>query len=511
MARGLLRNGAVVSAVVLVTAAGSLLSGCREDPAGLRAINNASSRLGSVTGGAEVAVDSKFQSAAYADVLKMLAEAKVDAADPMAGAAGVITASAHLGSAGPAADAAVSSMRTVSSLRSELRSARSQWVTLSAVAQAAAFDSGPVIAELDKQLSTAKGELAEAQGRLDKLQADQDKMRGDAKAKADQANTFELESVKLREQTRAMSATNAQPVLAKALEAKAKCDELRLQSSNIEAEAMLLEPRKLEINQRRQELDIGIKSLETERARAQKRGTDAADIEKQAKDKAAGAAKSVESLVKQLDEERAKLLPEFDRVIDACRKAASASASKTPGRDAGGTALTARAQQRLGELLLVRAAESQAHAEQMSGLANATPALAGKSSYADAAKAATEAAKTAREEAKEALEKARTSYKALKPTGDAAKATRDEIVKYLTKVGGLTPEEGETPADAPAADPAVEKPAADQPAAEGAKPVEGEKPAEGDKPAEPAKDPAEPAKDPVDQPKDPAKDPGNGG
>ena len=447
--------------------------GCREDPAALQAVKKASHSINSVAGGAEASVAVERQDAGFKKALGELAAGKADASSPLGAATGILTAASQLGSTGNASQAAQSSLSTLSGLRSELRSAVSQWTALSAVADAAKYDAAPRLAELDAQLTAAKGEQKQAQDRLEAVRREQDGMMASAKDKADQAAKFEQDSVKLREESRRLKASDAQPVLARALEAKKQCDELRLALAKIEADALLLEPKKLGLNQRLQELEIGIVSVEAERARVVKRGEDSKAVEAEARAKVANAGGEIDGFAKKIADEREKnLVPALEEIAGICKKAASSAGSaKGDGKQQAGTMLGAIAKHRLGELLLLRAAEAKEHAAQMNELSAVKPALAGQAAFADAAKAAAESEKTITAEAKEAIEGARNGYKSLKVKGEENEATKLAVIKYLTKIGGLEPDDSEA---APAPD---------------AAPAEGEGPEKGGTPAETASGP----------------------
>ena len=461
-------RGMTTTVCALVVLAGAAMpGGCREDPAALQSVKKASHSINAVAGGAEASVAMDRQDAGFKKALGELGTVKLDAGNPLSSATGILTAASQLGSAGTPTQAAQASMSTLSSLRSELRSAVSQWTAINAVADASAFDPAPKLAELDSQLTAAKGEQKQALDRLDAVRREQDAMMSSAKDKAAQAAKFEQDSVKLREESRRMKASEAQAVLAKALEAKKQCDELRLALAKIEADATLLEPRKLGLNQRLQELEIGIASVETERARVVKRGEESKVIESESRAKAAEAGGVIDAFAKKIAEEREKNLgPALEEIVGICKKAASsAGAAKGDSRQQTGAMFGAIAKHRLGEVLLLRAAEAKQHAALMNELAAIKPSLAGQASYAEAAKTALEFEKTATQEAKEAIEGARTGYKSIKVKGEADQATQLEVIKYLTKIGGLEPDESEA---APATD---------------ATPAEGEGPEKGDKPA----------------------------
>ncbi len=405
------------------------LGGCREDPAALQAIKKAGHSINTVAGGAEAAVSIDRQETAFKQALSELGSAKLDPSNPLASATGILTAASQLGSAGTASETAQASLNTLSGLRSELRSSVLQWASVNAVADSAKYDASPRLAEIDAQLTAARGEQQQAQERL---------------------------AAVVREQARRMSAAESQSVLAKALEAKRQCDELRLSLAKIEADATLLEPKKLGLNQRLQELEIGIKSVEGERVRVQKRGEEAASVQTQARTQINATAGVVDGFAKKISEEREKVLgPAIDQVIEICKKSASSASS------AKGPMYAAVAKLRLGEVLLVKAGEAREHAALMAELASVKPALAAQTSYAEAAEAALEVEKTATAEAKEALEAARSGYKALRVKGEADEATQAALIKYLTQIGGLTPDDAENP-----------------PAAEGT-PAEGEGPEKG--------------------------------
>jgi hypothetical protein len=458
-----LQVGATWKAGVVVLLAGLAMSaGCREEAPAMRAVKNASNRINAVAGGAEAAVGLDVQEKAFREALKDLGEVKLDPSNPMIAATGVLTAASQLGAAGVPSDAAQASLSRLAMLRGELRSVAAQWSSVTAVADAAVYDPAPRLAELDKQLTSTRGEMAQANERLAKVQADQDKMLAAARDKADQAAKYEQESVKLKEEARKLSAKDSQPVLARALEAKSRCDELKLAVSTTEADATLLEPRKLEVKQKIQELEINVKSLEAERARVVKRGEDAAAVEKEARAKADSAGKAVERLAKDIAEEREKnLLPAIDQVAAACRAAQSAAASaKGDGKNLTSRVLTARAKQRLGEVLLVKAGEAAEQAALLKDISGLKPAVPGAAGLAEAAKAAAEAADAARGEAKTALEGARSDYKGLPTKSEADEAAKATLLKYLTRAGGLEPDEAEA---APAGDKNVEK-AGDKPA-----------------------------------------------
>jgi hypothetical protein len=175
----------------------------------------------------------------------------------------------------------------------------------------------------------------------------------------------------------------------------------------------------------------------------------------------------IDGFAKKIVEEREKNLgPALEEIVGICKKAASSAGSaKGDSRQQAGAMFGAIAKHRLGEVLLLRAAEAKQHAAMMNELATIKPALAGQASYAEAAKTTLEAEKATTQEAKEAIEGARTGYKAIKVKGEADQATQLSVIKYLTKIGGLEPDESE-------AAPAPE-----------AKPAEGEGPEKGEKPA----------------------------
>jgi hypothetical protein len=464
MAVGTVRKSAVVTAGLLVALVGVAgLPACREEPDALQAVRRASTTINAVAGGAEAAVAIDVQDRAFQEALKQLDASTLDPQDPLASATGILRSASQLGTAGAPTSAAQTSLTTLSNLRSELRSALSQWTMFSSVAEASTYDAAPRLAELDAQLTAAKGELSAAEGRMAALQTQQDKLLADARDKADQAKKLEAQSVVLKEQASTLTASQAQPVLTQALEIRGRCDELRLAVARIEADATLLEPQKLQVRQREEELKIGIASLEAERVRVAKRGTESSAAESEARAKAAQAAADLDDLAKKIAEEREKnLSPALEEVIGVCKKAASSAAAvKGDGKVSVGRILSAKAKHRLGEVLLLKAGEANDHAALMSQLAAAAPALPAKASFEEAGKAAAEAGKAAIAEAREALEGARNDFKSIPARDEADEAAKLAVIKYLTRIGGLEPDESES---------------APPPAAEG-EPGEGEKPA----------------------------------
>ncbi len=449
----------------------------------MKAVRTTGNDMVAVAGRAAAVPPQDIQDKAFNSAVSGLtAASKSDTSPGLVSAASGLLSAAQLGQVASASDRATTAEEKLVLLQSEVRSSLSKWSTMKAAEKAATFDPSVRDGEITRQVAAAAKGIADGQAKLAKVIADQAKLVADAKAKHEQANGFEKEAVNLKDKTRGQSTAQAMPTLEKALEARKKSDELKLAASKLEADAMLAEPRKLEINQEIEKLTRQTAAIERERAAVQKRAKDSSADEKIATAGADEALKDVTRLVAQLTEAREK---DFQEAIAGAIKSCEASAASARKAGNDGRLAAAVAAHRLGDVQMVQVAEARVYAALMTELAEAKPELPGKAKYAEEAKKALEAANQAMEEVKKSFQTATDGYSKLSLKAEETKATRDALVKQLSEAAGIAKDEEPAPAPEGGAPKDDAKPEAPDPTA---KPSDG--PEAGDaKPGDKAPDP----------------------
>lgn len=473
---------------VILVAGVAVAGGCREEAPTMKAVRTTGNAMVAVAGRAAAVPPQDIQDKAFSSaVTGLTAATKGDGAPGLVSAASGLLSAAQLAQVATASDRATTAEAKLVLLQSEVRSSLSKWTTMKAAEKSANFDPSVREGEIAKQIAAAAGGIAQAQAKLAKVNADQAKLNADAKARHEQASGFEREAVNLKDKTRGQSTADAMPTLEKALDARKKSDELRLAASKLEADALLAEPRKLEINQEIEKLTRQTAAMERERTAVQKRAKDSSADEKLVTAGADDALKDLTRLVAQLTEAREK---DFQEAIASAIKSCEAAAASARKAGNDGRLASAVASHRLGDVQMVQVAEARVHAALMTELATASPELPAKAKYAEEAAKALEAAKQAMEEVKKSFQSATDGYSKLSLKAEETKATRDALVKQLSEAAGIAKEE----------EPEVkpEEGAAKDAPADGAKP---EVPDPNAKPAEGASDGVEKPGDKAPEPK----------
>jgi|CXWL01.1.fsa_nt_gi hypothetical protein len=468
-----------------------LLASCKEQSPSMKAVRNAGTTMGAVAGGAQAAVATDAQDAAFGKVVSEINQAKGDAKDPIAAAGAILLAAAQVGQAGVSAEkfASLSSQRGV--LLTEVEVLAAKWQSMVAMAGASKFDPAARIAEIDTLLATANTSIAASNADLAKAQADQQKLLTDMAGKLRQASDLERQAVELKNKASKLKASEAMSILEEGLALRARCDDLRLSAGKLEADSLLFEPRKLGINQKIEETQMQLKTLADEKAALAKRATAAGDAESQTRAKADESATQLADVASRLKDLREKeIVPAFEAAI-ASAEQGSSSASRA-GSDGSAKVWAARASHRAADLWLARSQEAAQFAVVAERLAKMEPALPGQSQFASQGKAAADAAKDAAEKAKEAYTQARERYGSLSLRSDSAEAIKANLIKQLGEIAGI--KDDAPPADAPPAEPTPDAGAGDK------SPVE---PVPGDAPDPNPADKGEGEPKPTDPPVDP--------
>lgn len=476
-------------AFAAIPAMAMMLSGCDRGES-VAAVQKASNAMTGVAGGAEAAINVDAQKKAFDEAIKSLASQKSEGG--IGSAISLINSSAQLGLLGKPGDELQSALSELSALEGELYGAASHYRTVAAIADVSKLDVSKRKSELDTEIEAADKAIASQRDVLAGIEKNQSALATQAQEKRKQAEEFAKQAVAAKEKTRTMKAAEAAPLLEQSLQAKQKCDELRLAAAGLEADAGQLEPRKLEAKLAIQKLEMQKAGFASEKSMLAKRAEAAGKGEQEARALVSEAVKSIEKLVGDANDIREKKLnPAFDTIETGLTKAIG-SLGSAKGEPAG-KVVVARTNQRKGDLAQARFRELSAWAEVMTTLEKASPALPQAAKYAEAAKTAREAAKVAQDAMKQAYTDAKNGFSSVQIKGESQQAARDALVKGLSELAGLPPE-GEAAPETPA------KP--EEKAGEGEKKPEGEKAEapkpDAEKPAEGEKQPEEKKPDPSD-------------
>ncbi len=428
----------------MILAAGALAaSGCREEHPSMKAVRTSGNTMVGMAGGAAAVPSQDFQDKEFSSaVAGLMGASKGEASSGLTWAASGLLSAAQLGQVANGSGRATAAEEKLVLLSSEVHSALSKWTTMKAAEKSATFDPSVREGEISAMVATAAKGIAQGQAKLAKVVADQAKLNADAKARNEQAAGFEREAVNLKDKTRGQSTADAMPTLERALEARKKSDELKLAASKLEADALLAEPRKLEINQEIEKLTRQSAAMERERAAVQKRSKDSGADAKIAAAGAAEALVDLSKLVTQLTDVREK---SFEEAVSGAIKACEASAASARKAGNDGKLATAVAAHRLGDVQMVRVAEAKVHAALMAELAGANPELPDKAKYAEEAKKDEDAAKALMDEVKKSFENATKGYSSLSLKAEESRTTRDALVKQLSEAAGLAKDEEPAP------------------------------------------------------------------
>lgn len=424
------RSRRLSAALLVAILAGSAVSGCDDRSPAQKAMVESSRELHTVSGGSgpgDLGVETKKRQAAANALTGAEATSPAEVAATMS-----TLAQTQLGQSTAAKAELINVEREAMLKESLVRGLMSEWAgRASLAASLESFDATAAIKDLEASIVTKQREAIDFDARKKEL----DGKIADLKSKADAANAegaaAEGEYARLRNQAQSLSAVQAEPLIAQAATFKRKSDEAHIQAARYLAEADVMSPESAEAAQAVERTANQIKGLEEAKQRLQARMAQTRSDGQAAR---AEADKVAEDLDKAVQDYKAYRSGPMDAAYSALAKAYSTAAgtAKKATEDKGGGSKIAlgTAQQALGDLHWNRAKTEQKFALLMDRLANVTPELAKKSSYADDAKAGFETKKAALESAKGAYEGAVSAYRATGAKGQV-KEQLDTVLKRL--------------------------------------------------------------------------------
>lgn len=443
------------TALLIACVAGAALTGCDDRTPAQKALVQSSREINTISGGTGLA-DPSVSAKKRQNVASTLSG--VPTSTPVEVAATMSTlAQTQLGQAIPAKADVVAVEREALLKEALVRGLMSEWASRASLAASLeSFDASGAIAELNQSIAAKQKETVEFDARKREL----DGKIADLHAKADASNAegqaAEAEYAKLREQAQALSATQAEPLIARAAAYKRKSDEAHIQAARYLAEADVMSPQSAESAQAVERTANQIKGLEEAKQRLQAR---MAQSKSEGQAARAEADKVADNLDKAVQEFKAYRSGAMDAAYAALAKAYSTAAgsAKKATEDKSGLSKVAlgAAQQAIGDLNWSRAKSEQSFALLMDRLSNLTPELSKRAAYADDSKAAQEAKKGYLEQAKSAYEGAVSAYRASGAKGQV----KDQLETVLKRLEAFATAAGDDKLDVLAVLASAEKPA----------------------------------------------------
>lgn len=408
--------------MLVVALSGLALGACERDSQAKKAINEATVAMHSLDASYGSSAAPNRRQSVYAGVISTLNSAASSDVPAYASSANLMLAEAHSGLAAPLTSTAGQLEAEALNRARILRADLSQWLELSAMAQAASiYDPSPEIAALEAQIT----EIQSAVRGLTQARVTTDTRHKQLVSEADalkaQASVIRDEIGELRIRSTTVSATEAATISEEIRERSRTADSLEMQAGKIMVDADPLVPTIQGIDVSIAGLNSQIESLRAAQEGAARRGrdakTDAAEASALASVAAENLDKAANDLVSLREGDLARTyddaLRSLTSSLNSARKAASDN--RNAGKLAEGTA-----HHQIGDLHWQRAHGFREFSVIMDALATATPTLPRAGAYEGHAKAAADARTEALTLAAESYEQARAALGASGGRGDSA-------------------------------------------------------------------------------------------
>jgi chromosome segregation ATPase len=407
------------------------LAGCDRGTEAQTAVRNAGHKFGSIS--ADVTAHS---TASYDEIVRSMQD-HAGNTDGYAEAAAVTLAQAHLGQAAQAAQesaaAEAESTRRVRVIRGSL----SEYITLTAVAEAASrFDATTDLSEISGLLTTRRQDAATYESQkaeIDAQIADLMARIADLRSQAGQERALAGE---LGLQMTSVNATRAAEIAAEAREHTLRADQFDLEAQRIEGRVGQLRPSAAEIGLNVQKASSQIEQLLSAQRELQARGRAAQTDAAEARAAAAQARERLGAMARELAAFRQEQVgPKADRVGTLISQAQGAL------RDAGSVVQASAAATRtsIAEVTGSVWARRAAGQNEAASIFEALAAAGVPGPMAENAKAEREAAAESATQAKESFRSAAEALRSIRARGAAADEVAAAAVR-LDRLAGIEPE-----------------------------------------------------------------------
>lgn len=426
----------LAAATGLAMAAG--LAGCDDSGPAADALASARVQLSSLSPDGTAPASDQFKQATYSKVVTTL-QAQAGKGTPSQNAtAYVLLSQAQAGLAALPAEQAGAVEREALRYHTETRAALEQWLTHNALAKAfAAFDPGPELAEIARQIQDRETAIQREQARKAEVDARVGDLRNQATAKADQARAKRRQESEIVARISEVSAVEGETLLREAIAIRRQADALDAEAGDLLARAAQIAPQsdqiQLEVDRLSNQRTLLLKARDEVNQRARNK----ADRAKSARDEASKDATAISELLAILEEQRAasrydEAVRGYEAAAGTARRARDDSKSRSAAGLAGGVA-----SQSLGDVHWQRAHALARQVELYEALASASPALPQASAYRTRADELKQARQAALEAATAAYTAAAESYRDAGGTGDA-QARLQAVLQRLAEIVDIT-------------------------------------------------------------------------
>lgn len=392
-------------------AAGAFLAGCDGETATSRAVDQSQMQMLAVTSG-EVLTPASVRNDVYQKVLSNLRPVADAGTSSQNAAAALLMSQAQAGLAeGPLGEAAELEAISLHAL-TEIRSMLSQWLVMSAAAEAAgSFDPGPELNSIQTQVRDRQRVITEAEATRTQVEARVADLRRQSQTKSEQARSLQQEAARLRQQVANQTAVQGEQTLTKAREISRRADALEVESAELEARAEQIEPEVVDARTRVEGIRDQLKRLEEATAEVQARAARARDEASRARAEAAKVAQEIHAAFGRLAELRSGELAQRYQAASSGFESAAATARRALSENrVAANMLIGSAQQSLGDLHWSRAHGLGFYHETLEALVQAQPPLPQAQQYRQQAQQVAEARREAMNAATEAYSAAHAAY-----------------------------------------------------------------------------------------------------
>lgn len=463
-------------ALALVLCSGLALSACdRHDPAD-EAIQAASIKLQSISGGsAAPGVYQKLRKDTYQAVLAGVKSYTDSGSPAQQAAAQLLVARAQAGMGEISGQDAADLERAFLSTLGVARARLDQWLSQNSVSTALkVYDPAKDLADLDKQIAERGAEADALKAQQAKLRAQIADISARAKKAGDDAKAKRQQETGIRKQGEGQSQTQRLTLLEQSAAVRREADALDQQNAVLQAEAAKFEPVAAEIDRQMARLatqqDLLRKAKADASGLAQRKGA-ASDAARQ---ESLAAAKTIDEVLKELADQRQAISgPTSDAVKNYAAAAASAKKAVSGSTDKSKNSAQMSAasySQALGDVRAGQARSLSAYIGVLELMATATPALPSKAAIQSALDAAKAEHTSAAAEAITAYKSALDGFKSGAGRSDEEKKLAELIQSKLERLADEKPPAAEPAAAPPAGETAPPAPAGEPAAAGNAEP-----------------------------------------
>ncbi|MBC7835154.1 MAG: hypothetical protein H7Y88_08635 [Phycisphaerales bacterium] len=407
-----------IAFLMAAAAASFLIGGCDDDNQAAEAIQTASMRLDSISGGgASTAPWTSDRLKVYSQIVTGLEPALASDLPGEVSAARLLKSRALAGQAQVEADIAAQQQRGFSHKGASSWSALDRYLSSQALASALEeYDPEPAFEDIQGTTREREEDIATAwaaKKKVDDAIADLEKR---AEGSLAQARTRREQETQFRARAADVSATQAATIIEDAAKERRAADLHDVDAARLQAEATNLSPQSLSAQAQIDMLTAQKQLLAEARQEIEAIATVNRDKAKDAREAAATAAADVGRLLDELIADRQSIDPAIDKAAATLKAAATEARQAASGdglsadKKSGAKLAEASRLHALADVISLRTSGLRSHAALLSALASAAPTLPDGGKLSAAADQATKELEAALAAAKEAYEAAKNAY-----------------------------------------------------------------------------------------------------